>query len=153
MDEEGTVASVSLLILAEDLEPEVVTRALRLFPDRAWRKGDQPPVLAQRGILGPPTVRGGWKKRIPDDWSDRRVEEQLEFWATSLRERSSGIDHLCSLGYEVVLDCFVAPRFPYLLELSGSLQAQIGALNINVDMHFFADRRSETNAGGEDVPA
>jgi hypothetical protein len=146
VDEEGTLASVMLLILGEDLEPEVVTRALMLFPDQSWRRGDRYPTLAQRGVAGTAQDMGGWKKFISEDWLHRRLEEQLEFWATFLQGRSSGIDHLSALGYELALDCFVAPNFPFLVELSDSLQMQLGALHLNIDMHFFADESPDTKS-------
>jgi len=138
VEEDNVTASVTLLVLAEDLDPDVVTKSLLQFPDQSWRRGEPQPIRATVASARAADW-GGWKKFIPADFESRSVEEQLEFWASSLRDRSSEIAVLRSLGHELFLDCSISASFPFLIEMSDSLQLQLGALHLNVDFHIFAN--------------
>src|SRR5689334_5222577 len=87
-------SSVTLIVLGVDLEPGVVTRALSMFPDQAWRKGEAPKIRTpdDRWIRSSGIAEwGGWKKFIPATLLRRSLEVQLDHWSSALASKANAV--------------------------------------------------------------
>ena len=103
--------SVRLIVTGSDLDPDAVTAALGMEPDRSWRRGERKSFTRRDG-----SVRqfesiheeGGWARRIPDRYRDEPLDRQLFLWVARLRELSDALRALRQRGWIIELDCFAA---------------------------------------------
>ena len=103
--------SVRLIVTGSDLDPDAVTAALGMEPDRSWRRGERKSFIRRDG-----SVRqfesiheeGGWARRIPDRYRDEPLDRQLTIWVARLRELSDALWALKRHGWVIELDCFAA---------------------------------------------
>ena len=103
--------SVRLIVTGSDLDPDAVTAALGMEPDRSWRRGERKSFTRRDG-----SVRqfesihdeGGWARRIPDRYRDEPLDRQLFLWVARLRELSDALRALRRRGWIIELDCFAA---------------------------------------------
>jgi len=73
MNTEEETASVTLMILAEDLEPIEISSQFQLEPSQAWRHGEE----KQRAV-GTYYDWGGWK--LISENKDLAHEDQISEW-------------------------------------------------------------------------
>ncbi|HEV7240801.1 MAG TPA: DUF4279 domain-containing protein [Thermoanaerobaculia bacterium] len=135
-----TLSSVSLIVLGDDLEPGEITRALGMFPDQDWRKGDVPQIQTPDGrwIPGPAIAEwGGWKKFIPPVLVDDCLEVQLDHWANVLASKAHAIRAFRARGWSSTLDCFFTASEPEVAELKADLLAKLAAIGIDIDINFY----------------
>lgn len=136
---------MTLIVLGNDLDPPEVTRALGMFPDQAWRKGDFPEVRTPDGRMikhRRPAQWGGWKKFMPTTLDRETLEVQLEHWANELRSSQGTISVLIERGWSVSLDCFLSVSEFTLIELDAALLAKLVAAGSDVDIHVYSDEIS-----------
>jgi hypothetical protein len=145
MSEYNATASATLMILAEDLEPETVTKAIHLFPSRSWRAGETPDIRNQNGeaiTTERAAERGCWKAFIPVHLEKEPLERQLEHWILQLEPRRAALAELAALGWEIVIDCYFGTSNTELLELHAPMLKVFGELGVSLDIHFFAGATS-----------
>jgi hypothetical protein len=84
-------------------DPDVVTEALGLEPDRVWRVGDPRPKWP--GAYLAPYTSAGWEIRSKN--SAARVPEQVGELLGVLEPRGDAVRSLATAGYEVIIECVV----------------------------------------------
>jgi hypothetical protein len=139
-DEKENVYSATLMILGNDLDPDLVSRSLGLNPDKAWRKGERKFFKKDDG-----TTRyfdsyyqgGGWKCFTNKNWLCQSLEEELEAWSEILSAREQAIIDLQGLGYNFTLDCCVVSTGSEVIRLWPELQRALGNLNVEIDITFY----------------
>ena len=103
--------SVRLIITGSDLDPDAVTAALGMEPDKSWRRGERKSFTRPDGSvrhLESIHEEGGWARRIPDRYRDEPLDRQLFLWVARLRELSDALRALRRRGWIIELDCFAA---------------------------------------------
>lgn len=138
-DVSQTLSSVTLLVLGDDLNPPLVSRALGMFPDRAWQKGQTLEISAADGRLlqvGDPAPWGGWKKFIPPHLEQALLEEQLAFWVERLQGLAKEVEDFRRLDWTVTLDCLLTTSVAEVAELKHELLCGLAAIGVDVDIHF-----------------
>jgi uncharacterized protein DUF4279 len=79
--------SVTLIVVGDDLEPDVVTSTLGWPPDRSWRRGERKRFTRADGtelIFDSNNDWGGWKLFTTDDERGRPLQDQVGAWLERL---------------------------------------------------------------------
>jgi hypothetical protein len=108
--ENDLYVSVRLFIAGDDLLPEVVTKALGMFPDSAWPRGEHGYTINPQGqkvLFRDRSERGSWKRRIPDEQRAGSLQEQLHWWLDALEPRIANVQQLVAAGLDVELNCYI----------------------------------------------
>jgi hypothetical protein len=137
---EAAVASATLIVLGDDLEPDFVTRALGMFPDQAWRRGERPTTKTSSGrLIAHPAVAewGGWKRFLPEALKGELLEIQLQHWVETLAANVDRIRELLTTGHTVTIDVYFSASEPKLIELKAHLLLALGQLGVDVDLHVY----------------
>jgi hypothetical protein len=103
--------SVRLIITGGDLDPDAVTAALGMEPDKSWRRGERKGFTRTDGSVrqfDSIHEEGGWTRRVPDRYRDEPLDRQLILWVARLHELSDALRALRRRGWVIELDCFAA---------------------------------------------
>ena len=144
--------SVTLIVLGDDLEPEVVTSTLGWSPDQSWRRGEQKRFTRPDG-----TVRvfdsvhdwGGWKRFTAKDERGRSLQEQVAAWLERLRVKMEELRSLHDRGWQLELDCFAATS--ECLGLSVAVLGELAGLGLGLVLTFSAGGTAG-NSEPNDIP-
>src|SRR5690242_8187633 len=130
--------SLFLMVLGNDLEPELVSKALGLRPSDCWRRGEK-----QRGILpNGKTLQfksvykwGGWKFHYQSARTDEALVRKMMSVATQLGERKRQIRALTRSGQQIFLISLVQNTSRIIIppELHGLL----AGLGIHLQIDFW----------------
>jgi hypothetical protein len=124
--------SVLLIITGRELDPEVVTRVLKMKPDRAWNRGD-----AIGSARAPARAKeGGWKRFAARSRRSSYLEPQLAAWVAALRPKASAIRRLTARGYYCRLSWFAASTRTVSVVIPVSMQRSLAALNLTWELSF-----------------
>lgn len=102
------MASVSLLIRGNDVDPAEVTRLLRLKPTRTWMRGDAM-VIAGKATRKIHRV-GGWHLWSTPNQRNHSMSWHVSRWSRLLSSRRQPLREISEMGWEVSLDCCVAGK-------------------------------------------
>jgi hypothetical protein len=121
------------------MDPDDVTRALAIEPDRVWRHGEQKKVELPGGtkVLESRSEASGWKKFAPSSLYELPAHEQLDYWLDVVRSRSSSLASLRALGHQTTLDCFVASS--EVIAFSPDELAAVAAARLDLVLTISAD--------------
>lgn len=136
MDEEHC-CSVTLIVLGDDLEPDIVTAALGWNADQAWRSGEHNRIEWPDG-----TVRvfesiaewGGWKRFTPDDERTLSLQDQIDTWRERLQDKGPALRSMQDRGWEVELNCFAATY--ECLDLPAAVLRELADLGVGLCFTF-----------------
>jgi len=98
--------STTLIILGDDLDPEFITQKIGLEPDKSWKRNEKEII----GSIISKHKWGGWKKFIDKDLLNLNIVEQLNYWASILKDKGKHIKKYTNLNYECYIDCFIQPN-------------------------------------------
>ena len=143
------VGSVTLILLGDDLDPDRVSAELQLVPSQCWRRGERKSLRANDGttrILDSEHEWGGWKLFVSAEQKDSPIESQLEFWVGLLQSRMASLKQLKLLGFECILDVFVASSETASIAISHQLQWSVAALGLDMHFSFWASSESPGRA-------
>lgn len=135
-----TLASVTLILLGDDLIPRDVTRSLGMFPDHEWRRGEFPTTHTPDGqrILHPGAADwGGWKKFVPATLRGEPLEVQIKYWTGELASKSGTIRGFSDRGWSAALDCFVTASDPEVVEIKADLLTELAGIGVDLNLHFY----------------
>ena len=142
MSEYNATVSATFMVVAEDLEPELVTKAVGIFPSRSWRVGEHADVRKVSGepmATARPAEWGCWKAFVPTHLENEPLERLLEHWQVLLTPRKSYLAELSERGWELVIDCYLATATTELVELPAATLRAFGEIGVGIDIHFFSD--------------
>ena len=142
MNEEYT-SSVSLMFLADNLEPEVISEELSLIPTKAWKRGEQKFTIRRDGskrLMDSYYEWGGWRKNIDKKSKNLYLEEQLEYWCNILSSKKSNIEILKSKDIFCTLDIFITTESTASIIVSKELQKEISELGIELRISIQAHK-------------
>ncbi|HEY9627960.1 MAG TPA: DUF4279 domain-containing protein [Coleofasciculaceae cyanobacterium] len=134
------LSSATLIILADDLDPQEVTEQLGLQPNRSWCKGEQKSFVRNNG-----TVRkfndvyewGGWKCFLPEEKKHLNLAEQLSHWCDALEGRESAMRELERQGYSLEINCYISTAATASIILSADLQKRLADLRLDLFFDIF----------------
>ena len=121
------IASATLMILGEDLDPSKVTGWLELQPSQSWRTGEEKEMAP-----GSFHEWGGWK--CFSEKSDETLEEKVESWLMRLQGREEEFSKMNSLGWRCSLDCFLAFDSVASLSISPELARRVSELGLTINI-------------------
>jgi hypothetical protein len=121
------------MILGEDLDPAVVSRLLKLRPNRSWQRG------APKTLTGPVHAWGGWKKFPPMSVQAKSLDAQLRYWVRTLNARTGALRKLGSLDHYCALDCYISTDATASIIVNPDLQRGISSLGLDLRISVFAD--------------
>ncbi|WP_018970407.1 DUF4279 domain-containing protein [Rubritalea marina] len=121
------VASATLMILGEDLDPAKVTEWLELQPSQSWRIGEEKELAP-----GSFYEWGGWKRFGKK--SNDTLEEKIESWLVRLQDREQEFSKMSSMGWRCSLDCFLAFDSVASLSISPELTRRVSELGLTIDI-------------------
>ena len=137
---EAHCCSVTLIVVGDDLEPEVVTSALGWNPDRSWRRGERKRFTRPDGterVFDSAHNWGGWKLFAADGERERSLQDQLAAWLERLRVKRPALLGLGDRGWEVELNCFAATS--ECLVLPVTVLGELASLGVRLALTFSAD--------------
>lgn len=123
--EPDEVASVTLIILGDDLEPGYVSDLLGMKPSQSWRKGEE-----KRKAKGTFYEWGGWKCFSEDN--SNVLEEQLESWLLLLERKAAAFRQMKENGWKCCLDCFLAFDDVSTVCIPSELSERTGELGLDL---------------------
>jgi hypothetical protein len=103
--------SVTLIVVGDDLEPELVSATLGWYPDRSWRRGEHKRFTRPDGterVFDSVHDWGGWKRFAADEERGQSLQDQVSAWLERLRGKGQSLQSLRDRGWEIELDCFAA---------------------------------------------
>ena len=131
--------SVTLLVVGDDLQPEVVTSTLGWPPNQSWRRGERKRFKRPDGterVFDSVHEWGGWKLFVADDERGRSLQEQVVAWLERLRVKGQALRCLHDRGWEIELDCFAATS--ECLDLPVSVLGELVGLGVGLALTFSA---------------
>ena len=149
-EEKEYVSSVTLMILGEDLKPDEVSAELSLKPSQAWRKGEQKSFVRSDGsrrVFDSRHEWGGWKCFVDQSHENDLLEEQLQFWCDTLRDKVDAIARLKSKGMHCALSLFVTTDDTASIIFPEELQASLAALGLELELSIMTGDASEQSHG------
>jgi hypothetical protein len=133
----GYASSITLCVVGPELDPETVSTALGLKPDRAWRRGDKKSFQLPDGttkVYDSVHEAGGWKMFTPETHMNNEIEKQLEYWAGLLASRVPALRTLESEGYECTLAVCLCPDSSVSITLSPELQQRLADIGLTAEV-------------------
>ncbi|KAB2310644.1 DUF4279 domain-containing protein [Betaproteobacteria bacterium SCN2] len=127
------LSHVTLMILGNNLDPQSVSRSLRLRPTQAWRQGEP-----KTRDLHSTYEWGGWKKALPNAQLTEQFARQLAFWVKALAGRAKAISKLSRAGNLCALNCYIGSSGTASIVIPPELQRAIAALGLELQLSFFA---------------
>ena len=124
------ISSVTLMILGNDLDPAHISRALKLRPAKAWKRGDR--KTSGHLTFDSTYSWGGWKKFLPTSQENRPLPSQLRYWVRTLRGREHIFSALVDSGHRCILDCYLGTDATASLILTADLQQSLSALSLDI---------------------
>ncbi len=137
--------SVTLIILHDDIDPDVVTRELEMLPDKEWRKGEVHSFMRNDGEIiqfEDEYKWSGWKRFIDPDYENKPLEDQLEIWCDALNDRKQAISRLKSFDCYCTLDIFVTTDKTASIVIDEKLQNRLSSLGLDLRVSFWAMEES-----------
>jgi hypothetical protein len=132
---------VLLIITGRDLDPDAVSAALRLKPDRSWKRGQPklPPVVMS------PAKEGGWKLFSAKTSRSHYLEPQLKAWVGLLRTRRQAIRRLRARGYYCRLSWFADSSATVSVIIPNQLQRSLSELWLDWEISVWMDTQMPSN--------
>ena len=133
--------SATLILLGDDLNPDLITERLGLVPSQAWRRGETKKHTGRDGvtrIIEDAGVYewGGWKLWLPEERRHRPFWSQLTYWERILEDRAEEIKACKAEGLTVEINCYIGgPN--YHLFLTSEFQAFLGNLGVDLDITYY----------------
>jgi len=119
------------MVRGPDLDPDQVTRLLRLRPTKSWRKGE-PNSLGTSSQSA-----GGWKRAIPQSLQAKRLDQQLSYWCRLMVDRKRELRALTQREELCALDCLVIAEKTASIIVPQDLQCAIAKLGIELRLSFW----------------
>lgn len=129
--------AVTLIVVGDDLEPEVVTSTLGWPADQSWRRGERKRCTLPDGtelVFDSVHDWGGWKLFATDDERGLSLQDQVAAWLERLRGKQQALQYLHDRGWEVELDCFAATS--EFLVLPAFMLGKLAGLGIGLALTF-----------------
>jgi len=131
--------SATLRVVANDLDPDIVTTALGWPPDQTWRRGERKRFMRADGterVFDSVHDAGGWARFGLADERASPLQDQVAAWLNRLRGKGPALQRLRDRGCEVELDCFAATS--EYLHLPVALLAELATLGVDLAVTFSA---------------
>ena len=131
-DDREYTSYVTLMILGDDLDPQSVSKALRMRPTRSWMRGESP---KESEFL---YEWGGWKKSLPNTQLSQSLGRQLAFWVRALHGRTQAIAELTRSGHLCALNCYVGSSGTASIIVPVELQQALAAIGLELRISFWS---------------
>jgi hypothetical protein len=138
--------SVTLVVVGDDLEPELVTASLGWYPDQSWRRGERKRFTRPDGterVFDSVHDWGGWKRLAADEERGQSLQDQVSAWLERLRGKGQSLQSLRDRGWEIELDCFAASS--ECLHLPATVLGKLACLGVGLALNVYtgpAEKRS-----------
>jgi len=130
-------SSVTMCIVADDLEPDLITNTLELIPSKSWQRGQKRPS-------GRVYDFGGWKLYQDHQWDSFPLDTQIGLWIEKLAPRKSQLETITSQGFDVDLVCFATHESSLFLKITHERIEQLSELHVNLIFEFLLHKSSDS---------
>ena len=133
-----SMPSLFLMVLGDDLNPEIVSEALDLRPSQCWRRGEQKGFVSKSGkrhLFSSKHKWGGWKRHYQSSRSEDALIRKMTKVANDLIPRKSELRALIDKGHELYLVSLVQDTSSIIIP--PDLHALLGDLGIHVKIDFW----------------
>lgn len=131
--------SATLILLGDDLNPDLITERLGLVPSQAWRRGETKNITGQNGVTrfyDSVYEWGGWKLWLPEERRDSPFWSQITYWERILEDRAEEVKACKAEGLTVELNCYIGGPANHLF-LTSEFQAFLGSLGVDLDITYY----------------
>jgi hypothetical protein len=142
VDDTEYTSSVTLMILCDDIDPDTITKELEMFPDQKWAKGEKKSYRKNDGSKVQFEGRhewAGWKRFIDPDIKNKPLEDQLDFWCNTLKDRKEAISRLKSIDCYCALDIFISTDQTASIIIDENIQKKLSSLMIELRISIMAN--------------
>ena len=129
--------SLFFMALADDLDPERVSKALGLRPHTCWRKGEKQRFVSKSGRthwFRSTHKWGGWKFRFPSPMNERTLIRKVATIATNLSKRKTQLRALVKSGHALYLVSLIQDTSSLIIP--PELHDLLGSLGIHLQIDF-----------------
>lgn len=131
--------SLFIMVLADELDPNQITKAFSLQPSQYWRKGEKKSFARK----GKKTITfkskykwGGWKHHYPSPKSEIALVQKLTAVALKLRKRKTQLHSLVENDHHIFLVSLIQKTSTVCIP--PKLHSLLGDLGINLQLDFWA---------------
>ena len=119
------------MILADNGDPDHVTKSLSLSPSSSWTKDHK-------------HKWAGWKKYLPKTLERKPLEEQLSYWVRKLIKKRRSVSALIAKGYYCAMDIYISTDATASIILCNDLMNQTTQLGLDLRISIFSDNKKQT---------
>jgi hypothetical protein len=133
--------SATLLVLGDDLDPDLISHSLGITPERAWRRGERQSFVKTDGTthyFDSHYEWGGWKSFATEERLRMDLVKQIEYWCETLTARKQSVGELQELGYKITIDCCIVSETTERISLGSELQQILGDMKVDLDVTFYS---------------
>lgn len=144
-----------LIILGDDLDPVMVSRAMALEPFQTWRKGERKELTRRDGskkVFDSRHEWGGWKRLGAPEHRNMPLEAQLRAWCDALHPKIDAIAKLKAAGLRCALNAFIMASKVATIRIPENLQRDLAGLGLELEIDFWAEDTGEPTAPGIPAP-
>jgi hypothetical protein len=127
-------SSATLIITKDDLCPDALSELLGIAPSRSWKRGDRKLFKGEGEFL---YKWGGWKLFQPTEMDEKGIDEQLNFWASFISQRSNAMRGLAEDSFDIVLDCYISTQEQLTLSVGCQRMVCFGCAGVRIDINVF----------------
>lgn len=129
--------STTLVITGDKLDPDKVTKLLKLIPNQSWKKNQKRVFSSGNEYI---YKWGGWKLFISDEKRELYLEEQLKRWYKLLKLKRKQLYYLANQGYWVCLDCYISTDATASICFDLKLQRKMIKLGVDLTFNIFSSQ-------------
>jgi hypothetical protein len=132
--------SVGLIILGENLDPPMISKALGMRPAHWWKRGE---FTLGKFKTKSKHKYGGWKKYPPASTGKKLIEDQLLYWANKLKTKRQHLKRFREEGCRIYLDVFATTDATISMIWPAKLTLALAGLEVDVHFSVFAHEGKE----------
>ena len=133
MNDREHITSVLFLIVGDNFEPEVITKAIGIKPDRSWKKGDKETL--PKGSVHTYS-NSGWKKFQDPELDQQCLERQISYFIGLLSAKSEELKELKDKGLSLELNCFICSSIGLSFCITNEVLSDLHRLSLDLSFDF-----------------
>jgi hypothetical protein len=141
------MASASLIILGDSLDPTTVTRLLKLKSSQQWKKGERKSYQRRDGSVRFFDTKykwGGWKLWPSEKQRKQDLRHQVDRWLALLSRKRKELAKIRASGCQVFLDCCIIGEADSVC-LPPETLGRMAQLKLTFEVTFYSASDKEPN--------
>ncbi len=149
----------TLIITADDLDPERVTRLLGITPQQSWKKGELQLSPRKQSEMRDNVIPlnqsrypwGGWKFFSDPSLKEAEIEDHIRYWCDLLLPKVDSLQTLVEQECRVEINCCIIGDCEGV-EFEPEILSVLGQLHTFVSITFYASLEGEQDEGPQSGP-